>query len=260
MLHPVNKNTFRFPHCDIRICLEFQELLVSTVSRPRKQAIDLEHLHVQELDETASEWMNAARCVWRHARLTLAHAVLHHERIADLEVQCLESGEATAWSKEMLQHCFNTSASAVRYANANTKYQAVIMDTQVGEDVSAVKPPEAKEKKCVTFAADVEERFEPRTCYMFDRNGSHYFPGKYAPESKSAYINTSGYELDMASIQQLKIYVIKHGPGLVSPHKYEEGLVGLHPLWPQLRDSMKAEKDGEMDEDKDGIVVHHNNM
>ncbi|KAF2444734.1 hypothetical protein P171DRAFT_513834 [Karstenula rhodostoma CBS 690.94] len=257
MLHPVNKGSFRCPHCEIKICLGFQELLVSAMEHAQKQATDTKYL--QDV-ATARERYHAARSGWRHARLILIHAVLHHEKLAELEAKWLQSNEATSWPRTALKERINTSASAVEFAYANTKYQAIIMDAHNGIDVSAIKPSKDKKKKRVTFATHVEECAEPRASYMFDRNGSHYVPGKYAPKSESAYINTSGYKSDMASIQQLKMYVVKSGPCLATPIVTQEGMVGLHPLWPQIRDLMKSEEDGEMDEQTDGLVVHRNNM
>jgi hypothetical protein len=64
LLHLVNKNSFECPRCEIEICLNFQELLVSTMERALKQAVEAEYL---EALEAAKERICAARRGWRHA-------------------------------------------------------------------------------------------------------------------------------------------------------------------------------------------------
>jgi hypothetical protein len=311
MLHPVNKNSFRCPQCEIEICLEFQELLISSMDRAQKQAIDAEYL--EDL-EAAKERIRAARRGWRRARLILIHAITYHENLAELEVKWLQSDDATAWPKKIFQGYINTSASAVEYAYANTKYQAVITNAQPGNLLSLIKPylmvtgndiqnyegPEdidkteldteletlskeaklsenressgitafmmedsapstvGKTKKRVTFTADVVENLASREPKMFQRRGSLYVPGTYAPRRSVSYVDTSGYKSDSATIRQLKIYVETFDPDLANSTTSEEGIVGLHPLWPQIRDFMKAEEDGLMDDETDGLVVYRN--
>jgi hypothetical protein len=243
---------------------------------------------------------------------------MHHENLAELEAKWLRSDEAATWPKQILQEHIKTSASAVEFAYANTKYQAVTMDAQPKIMLSLIKPdstvmsndmqtyevPEdvdkveldtelkteletlskevefngddessgmpslmvedsvpsgnTRKKKRVTFAADVVEQIEARGPEMFERRGSRYIPGAYAPRSLAVYYDTSGHNSDSATIQQLKIYVVKFGPDFTNPTTSEEGVVGLHSLWPQIKDFMKAEKDGVLDEETDGLVVYCN--
>lgn len=108
VLHSVNKDSFRCPYCEVKMCLDFQELLASTMERARQEAIDMTHRRRKK--ESALEWMDDARQGWLYARLILTHAVLHHEKLAELEAQSLHSNDPM-WPEGVSQQwCIHTSA------------------------------------------------------------------------------------------------------------------------------------------------------
>ena len=53
----------------------------------------------------------------------------------------------------------------------------------------------------------------------------------------------------------MKMHVVPFGGDLKAITVPHEGVVGMHRLWPQVRDYMIYEEDGVMDNDTDGLIV-----
>lgn len=253
VLHPVNQDSFRCPRCEINVCLKFQKALAAALGAAREQ---LNNADEEPNIELAEERFYAARSGWRYGRLLLAHAVAHHEKLAESESEWARNNETTASPPKILQEHTMTSAAAVDLAHANTEYQAIVANKiLIITKTSQIQAPGRKNTKRVTFS-DISEKSDERTPKTFKRTSSEYVPGKYSPRGEDSYLDTSGHRSDFASIRQLKMFVVDLDADVITTSTRPEGLLGMHKLWPQVREYLIAEEDGEMDDEADGLTVY----